>query len=106
MFCFIADVVQSVVGQILSQVTNIEEAITSPIRSIVDQITNGIWIGKGADAFVQEMGSVVLPMVTRLVESLMGFNSGIGGASSIMDQLEDAVSGLFGGLGDFLGSIF
>ena len=106
MFCFIGDIVQSVVGQIVSQMTNIEDNIIAPICEIVNDIKGGMWVGKGADAFVKEMGSVVLPMIANLIACLAGFNDGIGKASSIIDQLEDAVSGLFGGLGDMLGGIF
>ena len=80
--------------------------ISSPIRSIIQQVTNGIWVGKGADAFVDEMNSQVIPAIANLVASLTGFGGSINQASSIFDELENAVSSVFDGIGDFFGSIF
>jgi len=106
MFTWISDVCSSVFGQIMNQVTNIEDQITSPLRSIIQQVTNGIWVGKGADAFVDEMNSQVLPAIASLVASLAGFGGGINQAGSIFDDLENAIGGIFDGIGDFFGSIF
>jgi len=106
MFSWISDVCSSVVGQIMSQVTNIEDQITSPIRSLIQQVTNGIWVGKGADAFVDEMNSQVLPAIANLVASLSGFGGGINQAGGLFEDLENAIGGIFDGIGDFFSSIF
>jgi len=106
MFSWISDMCSSVVGQLMTQVTNINDQITSPINNMINNVTGGIWVGKGADAFVDEIRTQVLPAVANLVASIAGVGGNINQASSIFDELENAVSGIFDGIGDFFGSIF
>lgn len=40
------------------------------VRSAMDPLENGSWIGRGSDAFVREMRGEVLPAVQRLQQSL------------------------------------
>jgi WXG100 family type VII secretion target len=40
------------------------------VRSAMDPLENGSWIGRGSDAFVSEMRGEVLPAVQRLQQSL------------------------------------
>lgn len=116
LFSFMDDVVDSVIGQIMSQVNVLSDQIESPFKAVIQQVTNGAWKGKGADSFVEEMNSLVLPMVAQLIASLAGAGGGGGGgggfidglnfARQVINEVDDAVNGIVNGLGDLFDSIF
>ncbi len=64
---FARAVVQGVLNQINQQLRVIEEAAMNPIKQMVQSVVGGAWRGKGADAFVQEMQSELLPAFANLV---------------------------------------
>lgn len=71
LFKFVDDLIGGVVNQILQQVNIIEEAVTSPLKALIQQVTGGIWKGDGSVRFVNEMTSEVIPMLVNI----MGFNT-------------------------------
>jgi len=71
----------------LQQVNIIQDAVTAPIRAIVQQVTGGIWKGDGATRFVNEMTSEVIPMLVNI----MGFNTSYANAiKKAQDRMEQA----------------
>jgi hypothetical protein len=76
---------------------------------MIDQVTGGVWRGKGADAFVNEMSSVVVPEIGRLIASLVGgggFVSGINDAINIVNEVDDMVESIGNAIGDVFDGIF
>jgi hypothetical protein len=87
-FKLMFDVVEGVISQIMSQVKIIEEAVTSPLRALVGQVTGGIWKGDGADRFVQEMTQEVIPMLVNIMNVNTSYTSMIRRAIDKMNQAE------------------
>ncbi len=48
-------VVESVMGQLMQQFNVVQEQAMSPMKAMVDQVVGGVWVGDGADAFVEEV---------------------------------------------------
>ncbi len=113
MFSFISDAVDSVVSQITSFVGQIENDIASPFNMMIQQVMGGVWKGRGADAFVNEMQTVLLPEVAALISSLGGMSMGGGGsftdiinqAIGLVDEVDNWVSSAVGAVSDVFDSI-
>lgn len=54
-------VLDTVLTQLTQQQNVVQDMALKPIDAMVQQVLGGIWIGKGADAFVQEVRSLVVP---------------------------------------------
>jgi len=81
-------IVEGVINQILSQVKIIEDAVTNPLKAIISQVTGGIWKGDGADRFVQEMTSEVIPSLVNIMNVNQGYASAIRHSVERMQQAE------------------
>ncbi len=99
-------VVESVMGQVTQQTNIVQEQVTNQINRMVQQTMDGIWIGKGADAFVEEMTSQVLPKLNQVVNHNTGMSSNIRRSMDIMGQADKAASSIAGNIADVFRSIF
>ncbi|MHB8133105.1 MAG: hypothetical protein ACYDH1_02675 [Anaerolineaceae bacterium] len=110
MLGFILRIVRSVVNHVISMITAqvniIQDAVTSPLRGIVQQVTGGVWKGEGANRFVQEMTSEVIPSLVNIGSMNMGFGNGIKKALDIMDQADRQAQSKANELFDVFGKIF
>lgn len=112
-FDFISDAVSDVINQITGFATQIADMVESPINNWVNQVMGGVWTGRGADAFVNEMQTVVLPEIAQLIAAIAGAGGGGGGflsmiqdAIGIISDADDAITGIIEGVGDLFDSIF
>jgi hypothetical protein len=83
-FSFIEDAIGGIISSILSQFNFIQDLITAPLRGMVSQVTGGMWKGDGANRFVNEMTSEVIPMLANI---LTGGQSFAGGIKKSMDHM-------------------
>jgi WXG100 family type VII secretion target len=58
-----------VANRFTNQAHTIDEMLRK-VKSAFEKLEHGGWIGRGADAFFQEMHSTVLPAVQRLEKAL------------------------------------
>lgn len=100
MFSFISDAVEGVLSQILSQGKVVQDAVESPVNSLLGVIMNGAWQGEDADAMANEITSVVLPMVADLIAAIFGMSSGITQAA---DNIKNADNQALGVVEDLVG---
>lgn len=63
------DELKTVVSRFAAQSQSVEE-LQQKVRSAMEKLEDGGWMGLGADAFFAEMQGVVLPAVGRLIEAL------------------------------------
>jgi len=105
-FKLMFDVVDGVVNQIMSQVKIIEEAVTSPLRALVGQVTGGIWKGDGADKFVQEMTAEVIPSLVNTMSVNNSYSSAIRRSLDRMNQAEQQAAQAANTLMEVFGQIF
>ncbi len=87
-------VVEQVLGQLTQQLNIVEEQALSPMRAMVQSVTNGIWVGEGANAFVNEVSSMMIPGVGRVADSITTMGNNIRHAQDVMDQADDKVNQL------------
>jgi len=90
-------VVDNVLSQLLQQKNIVLEMVMRPMDAMVQQVLGGIWIGKGADAFVQEVRSVMIPGVRTIDTSLGTFSRNIQFARERIDRADQDVARLVKG---------
>jgi len=71
------------------------EAMEGRLRSRVDELVGGAWIGEAANRFSSEMNDTVLPKLKRLITALQTAADTTGKISSTMSDAEDQASGIF-----------
>jgi uncharacterized protein YukE len=103
---FARQVVQNVLSQLTQQFNVVQEQAYSPMQAMVQQVTDGVWVGKGADAFVEEVSGLMMPGVGKIGDGINVFSKNITNAMDVMDRADDQVSGMVNALGDIFGSIF
>jgi uncharacterized protein YukE len=103
---FARQVVQNVLGQLTQQFNVVQEQAFSPMQAMVQQVTDGVWVGKGADAFVEEVSSIMMPGVGKIGDGINVFSKNIQNAIDVMDRADEQVSGFVNSLGDIFGGIF
>ena len=103
---FARQVVQNVLSQLTQQFNIVQEQAYSPMQAMVQQVTDGVWVGKGADAFVEEVSGLMMPGVGKIGDGINVFSKNIQNAMDVMDRADDQVSGIVNALGDIFDSIF
>jgi len=71
------------------------QELMQKVRSSVQQLEDGGWIGRGADSFFSEMQSVVFPAIQRLESSLNDASSTTKQIAQNMQQAEQDAQSLF-----------
>jgi hypothetical protein len=106
MFSFLEDAISGIISSILSQFNFIQDAVTAPLRALVNQVMQGMWKGNGANKFVAEMTDMVIPMIASILTGTQNYANSIkkaqdhmlGGfqqASSIAQSLFDIFNNIF-----------
>ena len=99
-------VLKGVLQQLMQQFNILQEEVMSPMRQIVQQVTDGVWIGEGANAFVDEVSSLMIPGVGRVADDVDFFRTGLEKAEEIMDNADNQASSKANALGDIFKAIF
>lgn len=99
-------VLNEVLGQIGQQMSVIQDTVRAPIQAMIGQVTSGIWVGRGADAFVRECSTLFIPGSDRLVEHCNTMVTSINRAADIMEQADKQARGKVDGLAGMFQSIY
>lgn len=102
--CVMGDV-QDVVNQVVQQ-ANLVEEVAGGIRNGMNPIVGGAWTGQGAQAFIDEVQTRLIPEIMALIASIAGFGGGINTALDIVQQADNDVFGVVGQVVDIFDSIF
>lgn len=105
-FKFARSIVSGIVNQIMQQVNIVQEMVTSPLRALVNQVVGGMWIGDGANRFVDEMMNSIIPALVGIAGVNTRYADAIKKAGERMDQAERTATGHAQQLFDVFGSIF
>ena len=99
MFKFVRHLVEKATKQIMKQVNIVEEAVTAPLRSLVNEVVGGMWKGEGANRFVQEVTSEVIPLLVSIIGLNTNFASsitkGINRTNQAINQATNKAQSLF-----------
>ena len=99
-------VVQSVLSQLTQQLNVVQEQAMAPMRQMIQAVMGGIWIGDGADAFVEEVSSLMIPGVGRVADNITMIHKNVQHAADVIQQADQQVNSKINGLADVFGSIF
>lgn len=99
-------VVEGVLSQLTSQLNIVQEMALAPMRAMVQAVVGGIWVGEGANAFVEEVSSLMIPGVGRVAEHIQIMQKNIQHAVDVIDRADEQVQAKINGLADLFGSIY
>jgi len=102
--CIINDV-QDVVSQVTQQANEVD-GVGNLIKNGMQPIMGGAWTGQGANAFIEEVNSRLVPEILQLVASIGGFGGGITSALDVVSNADAQVNNVVGTLSDVFDSIF
>ena len=99
-------IVMNVVKIVTNQVNLVQDAITKPVQSMVQQVLGGAWRGDGAKRFSEEMTSMIIPQLQNLTMSFTNTGNFITRALDTMERADKAASKIAGGLMDVFKGIY
>lgn len=84
-------VLETVLSRMAQQLNTVQEQALAPIKAMAQQVVGGVWIGEGANAFVDEVFSMVVPGVTQSGEHISTMSTNIQKARDIVDRADEEV---------------
>lgn len=91
---FARSVVNGVLSQLTQQLNIVQEMAMAPMRLMIQQVTGGVWRGNGANAFVQEVSSLMIPGVGKVATTITGLSNNLKFAQSVIDRADEEVNKL------------
>ena len=105
LFRFVRSIVGGVLGDLGRQMNIVQELAYKPMQMMVQQVVGGVWVGKGADAFVQEISSIMMPNTNTIAQTISQTAKNVQRAIDIMDNCDRQVRSKINALGDIFGGI-
>jgi len=99
-------VLQGVLSQLAQQLNIVQDQALSPMRQMAQAVVGGIWIGEGANAFVEEVSNIMIPGVGQVMDNITFMSTGIQFAMDTMDQADEAVNAKVNSLADVFDTIY
>ena len=103
---FARQVVANVLSQLMQQFNIVQHQALAPMRQMVQQVQGGVWVGDGANAFVQEVVSLMIPGVGKVGEHITTMQRNLNHAVEVMDRADQQVNHKVRGLADVFGGIY
>ena len=99
--------VQNALSQLTQQFNVVEQQAHRPMQMMVQQVVGGVWVGRGADAFVQEVSSLAMPKVNQISQRISTTQRNIQFACDCIDRADELVrSNKVNPLSDLFGAIY
>jgi hypothetical protein len=103
---FARQVVANVLSQLTQQLNIVQNQAMQPMRVMIQQVTGGVWVGDGANAFVQEVSSLMIPGVGKVGENITTMQRDLNRAIEVMDRADQQVNNMVRGLADVFNGIY
>ncbi len=103
---FARQVVANVLSQLTQQLNIVQQQALAPMRMMIQQVTGGVWVGDGANAFVQEVSSLMIPGVGKVGENITTMQRNLNRAIEVMDRADQQVNNMVRGLADVFNGIY
>jgi uncharacterized protein YukE len=103
---FARKVVQGVMSQLMQQLNIVQDQALAPMRQMVQAVLGGIWVGDGANAFVEEVSSLMIPGVGRVADNIGILHKNLQHACDVIDQADEQVNSKVNALADIFGGIY
>src|SRR5688572_4571023 len=88
LFKCVKPMVDEVLGQVKQQNDLLGELVEQPLKGIMDEVAQGIWQGKGALAFMEEINQDFTPPAQALRGGLESFSNNISSAVDTMTKAD------------------
>lgn len=92
LFRFVRKVVEGVLSQLMQQLNVVQELALAPMRAMIQQVVGGVWRGEGANAFVQEVSTMMIPGVGQVADTITTLNRNLTFAQNAIDRADEEVS--------------
>jgi uncharacterized protein YukE len=89
---FARKIVEGVLSQLTQQLNIVQELAMAPMRLMVQQVVGGVWRGNGANAFVQEVSSLMIPGVGKVAQTITGLSTNLKHAQDVIDRADEDVT--------------
>jgi hypothetical protein len=99
-------VVNGIRQSMMGQINLLETAVKAPIQAMVQQVVGGVWVGEGADAFVEQCTKLFIPQTEHIANSTRSIYGGIGKAMEIMEAADKKSLGFATNLEDIFRGIY
>jgi uncharacterized protein YukE len=103
---FARQIVAGVQGQLNQQMNIVTEQAIAPMQQMVQQVTGGVWTGQGADAFVQDVRTIMVPKTNDIASIIGKLVKDLQHASDVIDSADQQVQQKVQGLDDLFQNIF
>lgn len=87
-------VLQQVLVELAKQLLKVENEARTPIQKMIQQVTGGCWKGQGADAFVQEASTLMVPEVQRVEGCISTMSKNLRDAQDRIEKGDEDVNRL------------
>jgi len=98
--------VTGVVGTINKLMNSVVNQVTNPLSNMLYQVDGGAWKGDGADRFVEEMKSLVIPQLSNLAVSISSTGTQINQAAETISNADSQAGKIAGALMDQFKGIY
>jgi hypothetical protein len=105
-FSMLSGVMDGIISSILSHFNYIQDAITAPLKAMVNQVVQGVWKGNGANKFVAEMTDQVIPMIASILTGTQNYANALKKSQDHMMQGFQQASSIANSLNDVFNNIF
>lgn len=90
-------VLNNVLSQLTQQLNVVTEQALNPMRTMIQQVTDGVWVGEGANAFVEEVSSLMIPGVGKVGEHISTMSRNLQFARDTIERADEEVDRLVKG---------
>lgn len=91
---FARKILDGVLSQLTQQLNIVQEMAMAPMRLMIQQVTGGVWRGNGANAFVQEVSTLMIPGVDKVAKTIGGVSNSLKFATSVIDRADEEINKL------------
>ena len=84
----------------------LEQQVQRTIQAIIAQVVGGVWVGAGADAFVNELRTEFLPLSASLNSGIGGMIQSVRSAQEIVEEADNQASQVVDAWADLVDAIF
>jgi len=105
-FRFARQIVSGVMSQLTHQMNIVQEQALAPMQAIIQEVTGGVWVGQGADAFVQDIRTIMVPKTNDISSIIAKIVRDLQHASEVVDSADQQVQQKVQGLDDLFQNIY
>ncbi len=78
-----------VLSQVAKHVLTIQDRVKDPTNSIIQTVNGGVWVGRGADAFLSELSGECMPEINTTIDKINVFQNKVTSAKERIEQADE-----------------